>query len=66
MATSADNQGPIVVPQGRSAAGASHPNQELDQSNLRYDHNPVPWWLSLIWASFLTGGTIYLFVNLGQ
>lgn len=56
--------GPIVVAQGRSAAGASHPEQILDEKHLTYHHNPVPWWLALIWVGFLIGGSVYLIVNL--
>lgn len=55
---------PIIVPPGQSAAGASRPDQPLDERHLTYDHNPVPWWLSLVWISFLVLGSIYLIVNL--
>lgn len=31
-----------------------------------YESNPVPWWIALLWVSFLLFGVIYLIVNLSQ
>lgn len=58
------NLGPIVAPRGDSPALTSHPNQELDPRFQTYEANPVPWWVTVVWISFLAFGAIYLIVNL--
>lgn len=61
----AGDPGPIVAPRSKSAAGASHPEIELEESRYNhYEANPVPWWISLVWASFFLFGVLYLVINL--
>jgi len=55
---------PIIVPPGAPAAEASRPEQVFDERYHAYESNPVPWWLTLIWLSFLIGGATYLIVNM--
>ena len=57
-------RGPIVAPQGASAAEASRPDQALDERFHIYESNPAPWWVALMWLTFLISGAIYLIVNL--
>jgi hypothetical protein len=59
-----DATAPIIVPRGRSAAEASRPETALDERYHTYESHPVPWWLSLVWISFLVFGAVYLVVNL--
>lgn len=56
--------GPIMVSARQSAARASHPDQPLDDRFQAYESNPAPWWIGLLWLSFLVGGASYLIVNL--
>jgi len=57
--------GPIVVPGGSSAAEACHPNDTLEDGPYHiYESNPAPWWIALLWASFLIFGVTYLILNL--
>jgi len=58
------SQGPIVSPRGASSAGASRPETPLDERFHIYESNPAPWWIALLWLSFLIGGAAYLIVNL--
>ncbi len=55
---------PISVPGGDPSAGASHPGVELDDRYHTYESNPVPWWLTVVWVSFLLFGLIYMIVSL--
>ncbi len=56
---------PIIAPRGQSAASASRPETELEESRYnRYEANPVPWWISLLWVSFFVFGVLYLIINL--
>ena len=56
---------PILAPPGASAAEASRPDQMLEDGRYHiYESNPVPWWLALIWLTFLICGATYLIVNL--
>lgn len=56
---------PILAPRSEGPAAASHPDNELNVSRYnRYEANPVPWWISLIWAAFFIFGVTYLVVNL--
>jgi hypothetical protein len=55
---------PIVAPPSASPAEASHPDTSLDDHYHTYESNPVPWWMTLIWISFLIFGVVYLVVNL--
>lgn len=55
---------PIIASRGHSAAEASRPETTLDERYHTYESNPVPWWLSLVWVSFLVFGALYLVVNL--
>lgn len=56
---------PILAPKSQGAAAASRPENELDEARYnRYEANPVPWWVSLIWISFFVFGVTYLVVNL--
>ncbi len=57
--------GPILATESDGAAGASRPETELDEARYnRYEANPVPWWISLLWASFFLFGVLYLVINL--
>ncbi len=58
------NQEPIIVPGKASAADASQPNTPLESRFHSYESNPIPWWLTVIWASFLVFGLVYLVVSL--
>lgn len=61
----APERGAIVAPRGEGAASASRPETELEESRYNhYEANPVPWWISLLWASFFLFGVVYLVVNL--
>lgn len=56
---------PILAPRSKSAAEASRPDTELEESRYNhYEANPVPWWISLLWVSFFVFGVIYLVTNL--
>ncbi len=56
---------PILASRTEGAAAASHPDNELDEARYnRYEAHPVPWWISLVWASFFIFGVTYLVVNL--
>lgn len=55
---------PIMAPPGASPALASDPLRELDHSHHAYDANPAPWWMAIVWVTFLVGGAVYLVVNL--
>lgn len=53
-----------MVAGNASAAEASRPEIELDARFHTYESNPVPWWLTVVWISFLVFGFVYLVVNL--
>lgn len=55
---------PIMAPPGASPALASDPLRELDHSHHAYEANPAPWWMAIVWITFLVGGAVYLVVNL--
>jgi len=55
---------PIVAPPSASPAEASHPENSLEGRFHAYESNPAPWWLTVIWASFLIFGLVYLIINL--
>lgn len=55
---------PVSVTGRSSAADASQPDGAFDQSYHTYESNPVPWWLTMIWLSFLIFGFVYLLVSL--
>lgn len=59
-----DPRGPIVVPPGEPAAGASRPDQTLEPRFQTYESNPVPWWITLLWTSFFVFGVAYLLINM--
>lgn len=59
-----DPRGPIVVHPGEPPAGASKPDQALDPRFHTYESNPVPWWIAMLWATFLLFAAGYLIVNL--
>jgi hypothetical protein len=56
--------GPVLAPPGASAAEASRPETQLEERYHIYESNPAPWWIGLLWASYLIFGVIYLIVNL--
>ena len=56
--------GPVLAPLGASAAEASHPETQLDERFHIYESHPAPWWIGLLWASYLIFGVIYLIMNL--
>lgn len=60
----AGDEDPVVVSGKTSAADASHPDAVFDQSFHTYESNPIPWWLTVVWVSFLIFGLVYLVVNL--
>ncbi len=62
--SSAPEARPILAPPSASPAEASHPEVVFDERYHAYESNPVPWWLTLIWLSFLIGGAAYLIVNM--
>lgn len=47
-----------------SSAEASRPDTELEPRFHTYESNPVPWWLTVVWISFLVFGFVYLVVTL--
>jgi hypothetical protein len=55
---------PILAPPGASPALASDPLRELDHSHHAYEANPAPWWMAIVWLTYLVGGAVYLVVNL--
>jgi hypothetical protein len=61
---SAPDTRPILAPPSASPAEASRPDIVFDEHYHAYESNPVPWWLTLIWLSFLVGGALYLIVNM--
>jgi hypothetical protein len=61
---SAADTRPILAPPSASPAEASRPDVVFDERYHAYESNPVPWWLTLIWLSFLVGGAFYLIVNM--
>jgi hypothetical protein len=56
--------GPILAPGNASAAEASRPDTPLEGKYHIYESNPAPWWIALLWMSFLIFGITYLIVNL--
>ncbi len=56
--------GPVLAPPGASAAEASRPETQLDERYHIYESNPAPWWIGVLWLSYLIFGVIYLIVNL--
>lgn len=59
-----DSGSPIVAPPGQPPASASQPEQTLDARFHTYETNPAPWWVALLWATFLLFAAGYLVVNL--
>ncbi|HZR82716.1 MAG TPA: hypothetical protein VFD92_16600 [Candidatus Binatia bacterium] len=58
-------RGPILAPPGSPAAAASRPDSGLeDEAPHRYESNPAPWWIGVLWAAFFAFGVAYLIVNL--
>jgi hypothetical protein len=57
-------RGPILAPSSASAAEASRPDTPLEGEYHIYESNPAPWWIALLWMSFLIFGIVYLIVNL--
>ena len=55
---------PILAPLGSSPAGASRPDEQLDERYHIYETNPVPWWVALLWLSFFVFAVSYLILNL--
>ncbi len=55
---------PVVVSGRASAAEASRPDTEFDQRFHTYESNPIPWWLTVVWMSFLVFGLVYLVLSL--
>jgi hypothetical protein len=55
---------PIVAPHSASPAESSRPDIPLEGEYHIYESNPVPWWIALMWISFLIFGISYLMVNL--
>ncbi len=56
--------GPVLAPLGASAAEASRPETALEERYHIYESNPAPWWIGVLWASYLIFGVIYLVLNL--
>jgi hypothetical protein len=56
--------GPVLAPLGSSAAEASRPDTPLEERYHIYESNPAPWWIGLLWATYLIFGVVYLIVNL--
>ena len=56
--------GAIIASPGEGAAAASRPDQLLDGGYNSYESNPAPWWIGLLWVSFLIFGAAYLIFNL--
>ena len=63
-AATSSSLGAIIASPGESAAAASHPDQLLDEGYHIYESNPAPWWVGLLWVSFLVFGVVYLILNL--
>ena len=40
------------------------PRRTLEERYHIYESNPAPWWIGLLWASYLIFGVTYLIVNL--
>lgn len=59
-----EDPGPILAPHNASPAESSRPETPLDDGYHIYESNPVPWWIALMWISFLIFGITYLLVNL--
>lgn len=57
-------RGPILAPPSASPAESSRPDTPLEGDYHIYESNPVPWWIALLWMSFLIFGITYLIVNL--
>jgi hypothetical protein len=53
-----------LAPLGSSAAEASRPETPLEERYHIYESNPAPWWIGLLWATYLIFGVVYLIVNL--
>jgi hypothetical protein len=59
-------EGPIVVTDGGSPAGASRPDGVLQTDRyLHYESHPIPWWVAIVWVGFFIFGIWYLATNLG-
>ena len=57
---------PVIVSGKASAADASQPDTAFEQRFHTYESNPIPWWLTVVWVSFLIFGLVYLVVNLSE
>ena len=61
----ADDRSPVVAARGRSPATASDPDRDLEDGRYHiYEANPVPWWVTLVWVTFLAFAITYLIRNL--
>lgn len=40
------------------------PESQEQESFHTYEHNPVPWWVALMWIAFFVFAISYLLVNL--
>jgi hypothetical protein len=58
------DRGPILAPSNASPAESSRPDTPLEGKYHIYESNPVPWWIALLWISFLIFGITYLILNL--
>ena len=66
MADTGPIVGPIMAAPGASPATASQPGTILESERFhRYDGNPAPWWIALLWVSFFVFGAVYLFRYVG-
>lgn len=66
MADNGSPVGPIVAAPGASPATASQPGTILESERFhRYDDNPTPWWIALLWLGFFVFSAVYLFRYVG-
>jgi hypothetical protein len=61
----ADERTPVLAPRGSSPATASDPARDVEDGHYHiYEANPVPWWVALVWLSFIAFAIAYLIRNL--
>lgn len=61
----ADDRAPLLAPRGASPASASDPARQVEDGRYHiYESNPVPWWVALVWVSFIAFAIVYLIRNL--
>jgi hypothetical protein len=61
----ADERTPVLAPRGSSPATASDPARDVEDGHYHiYEANPVPWWVVLVWLSFIAFAIAYLIRNL--